>query len=69
MNFDAILGELYELESQLNTTQTELSRTIATPHGVPLAPPHAHVPPPPAGFQDGDDAQGEVQAANERVSH
>ncbi|XP_059163290.1 ras-associated and pleckstrin homology domains-containing protein 1-like isoform X2 [Physella acuta] len=44
VNFDAILGELYELESQLSSTQSELSRSLGGSH-----------PPPPAAFQDGSD--------------
>lgn len=47
VNFDAILGELYELESQLNSTQSELSRNLE----CGLSDPTSH-PPPPAGFQD-----------------
>ncbi|KAH9488658.1 hypothetical protein Btru_061254 [Bulinus truncatus] len=41
VNFDAILGELYELESQLSNTQSELSRSLGS-----------HLPPP-VPFQDG----------------
>ncbi|CAG5119649.1 unnamed protein product, partial [Candidula unifasciata] len=45
VNFDAILGELYELESQLNNTQSQLSRSLASAN--------THPPSPPAAFQDG----------------
>ncbi|CAL1537600.1 unnamed protein product, partial [Lymnaea stagnalis] len=44
VNFDAILGELYELESQLSSTQSELSRSLGAGG--------SHLPPP-AAFQDG----------------
>ncbi|XP_055895083.1 uncharacterized protein LOC106060612 isoform X4 [Biomphalaria glabrata] len=55
VNFDAILGELYELESQLSNTQSELSRSLGT-----------HLPPP-APFQDGkecSEAHGQHQTAH-----
>ncbi|GFO38016.1 ras-associated and pleckstrin homology domains-containing protein 1 [Plakobranchus ocellatus] len=51
VNFDAILGELYELESQLNSTQSELSRTLEGTASTSSSS-CSHHPPPPAGFQD-----------------
>ncbi|XP_046580420.1 ras-associated and pleckstrin homology domains-containing protein 1-like isoform X2 [Haliotis rubra] len=41
VNFDAILGELCELETQLNTTQTELSRSLG---GYPAEMVNEHQP-------------------------
>lgn len=59
VNFDAILGELYELESQLSNTQTELSRSLGA---------GGHHPPPPAAFQDGNTQDmSETTHASEQV--
>lgn len=61
VNFDAILGELYELESQLNSAQTELSRSLGT---------GGHHPPPPAAFQDGESHESsETRHSSEQVGY
>lgn len=61
VNFDAILGELYELESQLNNTQNELSRSLASGN--------TH-PPPPAAFQDeGSQIHRDTAHVSEQVGY